>query len=224
MGGVKLIGITTSFPCARVEWALKLKGVEYEFIEEDLMNKSPLLLKYNPVHKKVPVLVHDGKPIAESLVILEYIDETWNVNPLLPQDPYERAMARFWAKFNDEKCVLGAWNTCSAEGEEKEKAIESAKESFAFLEKQIEGKKFFSGENIGFLDLVVGWIPIWVSAMEEIGGTSLVNAANFPCLHEWAQNFVQDPHIKECLPPIEKIVNYIQGGISYLRALAANKQ
>lgn len=102
---VQLIGFWGSPFVLSVRWALKLKGIEYEYKEENLLKKSPLLLQCNPVYKKVPVLLHNGKPLVESLVIIEYIDETWKQNPLLPQDPYERAKSRFWAKFAHEKVI-----------------------------------------------------------------------------------------------------------------------
>lgn len=89
---------------ARVRIALEEKGLNYEYREEELQNKSPLLLQMNPVHKKIPVLIHNGKPICESNIIVQYIDEFWNDKaPLLPSDPYEKAQARFWADYIDKK-------------------------------------------------------------------------------------------------------------------------
>jgi len=79
-----------------VKIALAEKGVEYEYREENRFDKSPLLLEMNPVKKQIPVLIHNGKPICESMIIIQYIDEVWkNESPLLPSDPYERAQARF---------------------------------------------------------------------------------------------------------------------------------
>ncbi|CAI8594949.1 unnamed protein product [Vicia faba] len=223
MGEVKLIASPQSFPCARIEWALKLKGVEYEYMQEDLLNKSPLLLQSNPVHKKVPVLLHDGKSIPESLVILEYIDETWKNNPLLPQDPYERSLARFWAKFIDEKCLAGVWGACVAQGDEKAKAVDAAKELLSFLEKHIEGKKYFGGDKIGYLDIVAGWISYWLNVLEELGEVELVNAESFPSLYEWGHSFIETSPIKYCVPPREMVVEYFSFGINYVRSLASTE-
>ncbi|XP_048138148.1 glutathione transferase GST 23-like [Rhodamnia argentea] len=228
MAKLKIIVSPTSFFCTRIEWALKLKGLEYELTFEDWSKgKSELLLRSNPAHKKVPVLLDDGVVIAESKVILEYIDEKWkggDLYPLLPQDPYERAQARFWAQFADDKCFIGTWGACRAEdAQEKEKAVEAALESFTFLEKQIKGKKFFAGDKIGYLDLVAGWISHWLGVLEEAGGLKILDAERFPSLHEWAQNFAEIPPIKECLPPRDMLVNYWTALLSRLRSSAPSK-
>lgn len=102
-GRVEVVGYWISAFVHRVRWALKLKGVDYKYTEEDIFNKTPLLSHLNPVHGKVPVLIHNGNPLPESAVILEYIDDVWSHDPLLPQDPILRAQARFWAKFIDQK-------------------------------------------------------------------------------------------------------------------------
>lgn len=101
---VVLLGFWPSPFVARVKIALAEKGVQYEYKEEDLENKSSLLLQMNPIHKKVPVLIHNGKPLSESLIVVQYIDEVWKDGPpLLPSDPYLRSQAMFWADFVDKK-------------------------------------------------------------------------------------------------------------------------
>lgn len=102
---VVLLDLWSSVFGLRVRIALAEKGVHYEYKEQNMANKSQLLLEMNPVHKKIPVLIHNGKPICESTIIVQYIDEAWNNKsaPLLPSDPYLRAQARFWGDFIDKK-------------------------------------------------------------------------------------------------------------------------
>lgn len=105
---VKVLSIWPSTFGMKVLIALQEKGVEYEYEEQDLLNKSQLLLHSNPIHKQIPVLIHNGKPICESRIIVQYIDEAWppHGKSFLPSDPYQRALACFWADYVDKKvCV-----------------------------------------------------------------------------------------------------------------------
>ena len=105
---LRLLGAWFSPYALRVQIALNLKGLDYEVVEETLNPKSDLLLKSNPVHKKIPVLLHGDKVICESAIIVEYIDEVWSNNALsiLPQNAYDRANARFWVSYIDDKVFV----------------------------------------------------------------------------------------------------------------------
>ncbi|CAK7341753.1 unnamed protein product [Dovyalis caffra] len=205
---VKLLKTWSSLFGLRVVWALKIKGVQYESIDEDLTNKSPSLLLYNPVHKKIPVLVHDSKPVVESLIILEYIEETWKQNPLLPEHPKERAAARFWAKFGDDRVMPSIWEAFIKGREEEEHcAFAPAIENLKFLEEQLKGKQFFGGERIGLVDIALGWLANLIPVLEEIHAIKLMDRERFPLLFAWIQEFSKTPVIADCWPPHEKLVS-----------------
>ncbi|XP_073050137.1 probable glutathione S-transferase [Primulina eburnea] len=222
MAEVKVFGAWGSPFSRRVEMALKLKGVVYEYIEEDLSNKSPLLLQYNPVYKKVPVLLHNGKPIAESLVILEYIDETWKNGPsILPKNPYDRAIARFWARFIDEKCLPAMWTACWSVGEDQVKAKEEAEELLKFLDNELKGKKFFGGDNIGLVDIAANFIAYWSMIFAELVGLQLITNDKFPNLCAWMDEYLNSSFVKEYLPDREKLAEYF--GARFLKTSAAAK-
>ncbi|XVE81480.1 hypothetical protein DITRI_Ditri15bG0067700 [Diplodiscus trichospermus] len=200
MDEVKLLGMWLSPYSYRVIWALKQKGIAYEYREEDLSNQSPLLLQSNPVHKKIPVLIHGGKPICESSVILEYMEEIWPQNSLLSSDPYERAIARFWIKFADDKI-------CGTKGEEQNKAIEESLEMLKTIEEDALGdKKFFGGDNISMVDIAFGGLAYWPGIVEKVVGTNLLEPHRFGRPQAWTKRFMEVPEIKENLPDLRRIV------------------
>ncbi|OWM68230.1 hypothetical protein CDL15_Pgr004712 [Punica granatum] len=62
---VLLLGNWASPFANRVCIALREKGLEYESREEDLDNKSALLLKMNPIHKQIPETIAANFNIGE---------------------------------------------------------------------------------------------------------------------------------------------------------------
>lgn len=210
MAGVKLLGYWISPYSCRVIWGLKLKGIPFEYIEQDLANKSPLLLQYNPVHKKIPVLVHDENPICESMIILEYLDETWpQQHPLMPTDPYERALARLWIKYIEDKGT-SMWKIYRTKGEEQEEAVKATLEMLQTIEEKAMGlvgeKKYFGGDNIGIVDIAYCVIAHWLGVMEKVAGIEILDPHKFPKLHAWTLNFKQAPVISENLPDSDEMV------------------
>ena len=63
--------------------------------------QSPDYLKLNP-GGYVPTLVHDGRPIRESAVICEYLEEVFPEPPLSPRDALGRAEMRIWTRKPDD--------------------------------------------------------------------------------------------------------------------------
>ncbi|KAK7411396.1 hypothetical protein VNO78_02829 [Psophocarpus tetragonolobus] len=212
---VILHGMWASPYAKRVELALNFKGIPYEYVEEDLKNKSESLLKYNPVHKKVPVLVHNGKAIVESMVILEYIDETWKDGPtLLPSDPYKRAQTRFWANFIQDQLMESSSLIVKTVGEAQQKAIDHVYEKLKVLE---DGMKIYMGEgsvdvenNFGILDVVFCALFGAYKAHEEVFGMKFIEPEKFPVLFSWLMAIVEIEAVKNAALPHEKVVGILQ--------------
>ncbi|CAL5393703.1 unnamed protein product [Camellia sinensis] len=192
----------------RVRIALAEKGIEYEYRGEDLWNKkSSLLLEMNPVHKKIPVLIHNGKPVCESLVIVEYIDEVWNDRaPLLPSNPYHKAQARFWADYVHKMVNDLGRKIQWSRGEKQEAAKKEFIECLKVLEGELGEKPYFGGETFGFVDIALVPSYSWFYTYETVGNFSV--EAECPKLIAWAKRCFEKESVSKSLPDQHKVYNF----------------
>ena len=93
-------------PCAqKVRIVLAEKGLDWTRHHVELSQKENLreaYLKLNPLGV-VPTLVHEGRPIIESSVICEYLEDAYPAPSLRPKAAYEVANMRLWMKHVDNK-------------------------------------------------------------------------------------------------------------------------
>ena len=82
----------------RARIALNLKGLPYQIQPVNLLQQGGQqhqqdYRQLNP-QALVPTLVHNGNAIGQSLAIIEYLDEVFPNNALLPAEPLARAKVR----------------------------------------------------------------------------------------------------------------------------------
>jgi glutathione S-transferase len=90
----------------RVRLALEEKGIPWASVIVDTARGDVENLPddYHRLNPKglVPVIIHGGRAIPESLVILEYLEDAFDAVPLRPAAPHERARMRLWMRKIDE--------------------------------------------------------------------------------------------------------------------------
>ena len=93
-----LYGYWRSSAAYRVRIALNLKQLEYEQVPVNLVRDGGEQLQesYRGINPQglVPVLLHGGQVLTQSMAICEYLDEEFPEIPLLPTPAMERARVR----------------------------------------------------------------------------------------------------------------------------------
>jgi maleylacetoacetate isomerase len=169
----------------RLRWALELKGIECKKVAVNLLageEKLPEYLARNPAGY-VPCLVVGDRVLAESMAIMEWLEETYPQAPLLPGDSFQRAFIRQLAetvnsgiqplhnlevikRVSPEKEAQAAWvNHWVSRGLEVYERL--------LADSKISGKKFSVSDDPTLADLCL--IPVLYTAQRFN-----VNTAAFP--------------------------------------------
>lgn len=96
---MKLYGVPLSNYFNMVKHAMLEKGLDFEIVETRPSQEPEFLMK-SPMGK-VPVLETPRGFISETDAILDYLDEAFPQNALLPQDPFQRAKVRQMMKVQE---------------------------------------------------------------------------------------------------------------------------
>lgn len=212
--GVKLLTASCSLFATRAELALKAKGIKFQTVDEDLYNKSELLLTSNPVYKKVPVLIHNGRSICESRIILEYIDEIWPQAPhLLSDDPYDRYVVRFWSDFIDNKTmeIIAELHSVRS-AEELKKVQEKYYEMGLIMESGVEELEkrgcLYDERSLKYMDLFYAPSVAFFGPTQELLGLRFADSEKCPRLNKWIQDLLTCDFLKSTLPHPDKLMEH----------------
>ena len=185
-----------------VHWTLEELGVPYDKVHIDIKKgdqKKPDFLKLNP-NARVPVLVHDGTAIFESVAIQIYLGETFGVaKGLYPESGPQRGEVMKWIVWTNVTLgdVLGrlgrnlmGW---SPEDERNAKAGASAKkegqELLGIVEAALASSDYLVGNKFSLADL---HLSSWMDYARMMG----LDLAPFPKLTAWVERCTARPSYK----------------------------
>ncbi|KAK5126434.1 hypothetical protein LTR85_010670 [Meristemomyces frigidus] len=158
-------------PFVQRAWTvLEEKKIPYQYIEVNPYHKPDSLLKLNP-RGLVPTLQYDNKPLYESTVICEFLEDAYPDNGphLLPKDPFDRARTRIWTDFCTSRIIPSFHRFLQFQPMDDKEGLEEARNEFLSKLKEfakemdVEGP-FFLGKEPSLMDFVIApWIMrLWV--------------------------------------------------------------
>ena len=110
--------------------------------------------------------------------------------------------------------ILAAWTQASRGKTEEDKA--EGKKQWSVAVETLEGalrdcgkgKPFFGGDSVGYVDVALGGLLVWVRASEVLLGVKFLDAARTPLLAAWAERFASLDAAKVALPDYGRLIKY----------------
>lgn len=178
---------------ARIVLVEKAISYDLEFIE--LADKPAWFNRISPLGR-VPILLTDGKPLFESAVITEYLNEI-TPGSLHPRDPYGRARNRAWIEYASSTLdtIAGFYNAKDAVtfGEK----TEVLRERFRRLEGELNQGPYFKDDSFSLVDAAFGPVFRYFDIIETF--TDLEFFDNLPKVTRWRNELAIRPSVRNAV-------------------------
>jgi glutathione S-transferase len=169
---------------ARVRIVLAEKDVEFEAVEIDLSDRPAWLYGKNPAGRVPVIEEEDGRPLPESAVIMEFLEERYPEPTLLPEDPADRAFVRLLI-FRDGD-FTGPYYAFRR-GEDG--ADEEFGAALMQLNVALSERPYLGGAEYGLAD--IAYVPWLLRARDTLG----VDLGRFSSLSDWLARLEERPAI-----------------------------
>jgi RNA polymerase-associated protein len=130
------------------------KGMDFEVIDVDLMNKAEDVAAINP-YGKVPVLVERDLVLYEANIINEYIDERFPHPQLMPPDPVMRGRARLFLHRFEQEIYSQVEVIEHGVPKAADKARAIIRDNLTQLAQILTTQKFLLGDEFSMLDVAI---------------------------------------------------------------------
>jgi glutathione S-transferase len=182
------------------------KDVPHEVQFIDLANKPAWFLAASPMGR-VPVLLVDGRPIFESMIINELIEELHPAPTLLPAVPLARAEARAWIVFANDALGPASYQAMlalagGASGDALARPLAAVADALDKLDAQLArgGGPFFLGSTFTLVDAAYApFLRRWIIA-EGWGGPDAGLLARRPAVAGWTRTLLARPSVARAEP------------------------
>jgi glutathione S-transferase len=168
-----------------VRIVLAEKAIEHEIVAVDLDARPAWVVELNPPKGRVPIVEEDGRVLPESVVLMEYLEESYPDPPLHAADPAERAIARLaierFDDFGDPYYDL-YFKRPSGSAERIEAQL-------AALDRRLEEQPYLGGQAYGLAD--IAYVP-WILRLEPRVG---IDVTAFEAISAWLTRLLERPAI-----------------------------
>ncbi|NUT78309.1 glutathione S-transferase family protein [Pseudomonas sp. C1C7] len=197
---IELYGFSVSNYYNMVKLALLEKGLPFEEVPF-YAGQTPEALAISP-RGKVPVLKTEQGFINETMVILDYIEQSQKGTPLLPGDPFERAQVLALAKEIELYIELPA-RACYGEAFFGAKLPEAIKEKtkaelllgIASLARHGKFSPYVAGDSLSVADLYFLYsVPLACAVAKKLFEIDLL--AELPAAKALLQRLEQNPNVQ----------------------------
>ncbi len=173
------------------------KAIDHERIYIHLDDPPDWFKRISPLGR-VPVLLVDGRPLFESTVIVEYLDEL-TPNSLHPTDPFEKSQHRAWMEYGSSILdTIGGYYSAKDTAALERKRDQLAA-LFARLEQELGTGPYFGGGDFSLVDAVFGPIFRYFDVFERYGELGIFD--HTPKVRRWRSALAARPSVQTAVGP-----------------------